>query len=87
VEEKERGEGGRRRRGRIEKGEEKHWANAQDNLAIVVHPRPAHAIVVRSSKVSRHVNVTSGNDWLAMTSGRMTSGRVVEYECELAMPC
>jgi hypothetical protein len=31
--------------------------------------------------------VTSGNDWLAMTSGRMTSGRVVEYECELAMPC
>jgi hypothetical protein len=26
--------------------------------------------------VSRHVNVTSGNDLLAMTSGRMTSGRI-----------
>jgi hypothetical protein len=28
------------------------------------------------SKVSRHVNVTSGNDFLTMTSGRMTSGRI-----------
>jgi hypothetical protein len=26
--------------------------------------------------VSQHVNVTSDNDLLAMTSGRMTSGRI-----------
>jgi hypothetical protein len=26
--------------------------------------------------VSRHVNVTSGKDLLAMTSGTMTSGRI-----------
>jgi hypothetical protein len=89
VEEKEREEKGR---GGSRRGEEKHRANAQDSPAVIVHPRPAHAIVVRPSKVSRHVNVTSGNDLLAMTSGRMTSGRmtsgrVVEYECELAMPC
>jgi hypothetical protein len=66
----------RRRRGRIEKEEEKHRANAPDSPAVVVHPRPAHAIVIRPSKVRRHVNVTSGNDLLAMTSGRMTSGRI-----------
>jgi hypothetical protein len=73
VEEKERvekgrgggGEGGSRR------GEEKHRANARESPAVVVHPRPAHAIVVRPSKVIRHVNVTSGNDLLAMTSGRI----------------
>jgi hypothetical protein len=71
VEEKERedkwrggGEGGSRREGG-------HRANARDNPAAVVHPRPAHAIVVRPSKVSRHVNVTSGNDLLARTSGRI----------------
>jgi hypothetical protein len=75
VEEKEReekgrggGEGGSRR------GEEKHRANAQDSPAVVVHPRPAHGIIVRPSKVSRHVIVTSGNDLLAMTIGRITSG-------------
>jgi hypothetical protein len=46
------------------------------SLAVVVHPRLAHAIVVRPTKMSRHVNVTSDNDLLAMTSGRMTSGRM-----------
>jgi hypothetical protein len=59
----------RKRRGRrrgVEEREdregEKHRANARDSPAVVVHPRPAHAIVIRPSKVSRHVNVTSGND-------------------------
>jgi hypothetical protein len=56
-----------RRRGEEEEREDreggkKHRANAWDSPAVVVHPRPAHAIVVRPSKVSRHVNVTSGND-------------------------
>jgi hypothetical protein len=64
------GEGGSRR------GEEKHRANARDSPAVVVHPCLAHAIIVRPTKVSRHVNVTSDNDLLAMTSGRMTSGRM-----------
>jgi hypothetical protein len=88
VDEKEREEKGRGgEEGGSRRGEEKHRANGRDSPAVIVHPRPAHAIVVRPSKVSWHVNVTSGNDLLAMTSGRMTSGRVVEYECELAMPC
>jgi hypothetical protein len=56
MEEKGRGGGkGGSRRG------EKHRANTRDSPAVVIHPRPAHAIVVRPSKVSRHVNVTSGN--------------------------
>jgi hypothetical protein len=70
VEEKEReekgrggGEGGSRR------GE--HRANARGSPAIVVHPCYAHTIIVCPSKVSRHVNVTSGNDLLVMTSGRI----------------
>jgi hypothetical protein len=67
------GEGERRRRGRIDKGEEKHRANARGSPAVVVYPRLTHAIIVRLTKVSRHVNVTSDNDLLAMTSGRMTS--------------
>jgi hypothetical protein len=66
--------GWRKMRGRIEKGEEKHRANARDSPAVVVHPRPAHRRP--PEKVSRHVNVTSGNDLLAMTSCRMTSGRM-----------
>jgi hypothetical protein len=77
VEEKEReekgrggGEGGSRR------GEEKHRANARDSPVVIVHPRLAHGIVVHPTKVSQHVNVTSDNDLLAMTSGRMTSGRI-----------
>jgi hypothetical protein len=45
----------------IEKGG-KHKANARDSPVVVVHPGPAHAIVVCPSNVSRHVNVTSGND-------------------------
>jgi hypothetical protein len=73
VEEKEREEKGRGGEGGSRRGE-KHRANARDNPAVVVHPRPAHAIVVRPSKVSRHVNDTSGKDLLAMTSGTMTSG-------------
>jgi hypothetical protein len=76
VEEKEREEKGRGGgKGGSRRGE-KNSANARDSPAVIVHPRPAHAIVVRPSNVSRHVNVTSGNDLLAMTSGRITSARI-----------
>jgi hypothetical protein len=61
VEEKEREEKGRGGKGGSRRGE-KHRANARDSPVVVVHPRPSHAIVVRPSKVSQHVNVTSGND-------------------------
>jgi hypothetical protein len=72
VEEKEREEKGRGGgEGGLRRGEEKHRANARDSLAVVVHPHPAHTIIVCPSKVSRHVNVTSGNDLLAMTSCRI----------------
>jgi hypothetical protein len=74
VKEREKGRGGGE--GGSRRGEQKHRANARYSPAVVVHPRPAHAIDVRPSKVSRHVNVTSGNYLLAMTSGRMTSGRI-----------
>jgi hypothetical protein len=61
VEEKEREE---KRRGGGKGGSrrgEKHRTNTRDSPAVVIHPCPAHAIVVRLSKVSQHVNVTSGN--------------------------
>jgi hypothetical protein len=52
VEEKEREEKGRRGGKRGSRRGEKHRANARDSLTVVVHPRPAHSIIVRPSKVS-----------------------------------
>jgi hypothetical protein len=68
VEEKEREEKGRGGKEDREGGRSTGPTPGTAPPSSSIHVPPAHAIVVRPSKVSRHVNVTSG--------------RILEYECD-----
>jgi hypothetical protein len=57
----------REENGRVVKEDQKVGRNTGPTPGIAlssssIHVPPTHAIVVRPSKVSRHVNATSGND-------------------------
>jgi hypothetical protein len=62
VEEREREEKGRVRKEDREVGRSTGPTPGTAPPSSSIHVPPSHAIIVRPSKVSRHVNVTSGND-------------------------